>query len=102
MPATNNVASPAYWLAAPAFDRFMQMPLRQSALRQVPIDRRDAERQHGTLLTPMPFDALQVAAQLGNSRRLAGATPSAGPLSVRLMFLFCSHCRQSQMDSSTH
>ena len=41
------------------FDHFMQMAARKPAFRQVPIDRRNAERQHLALLTPMPFPCAQ-------------------------------------------
>ena len=55
-----------------AFAGFMQMTAQQTAVRQPFIDRGEPKRQYFALLTPMPFDALQIAAQLGNRSLRAG------------------------------
>src|SRR3984957_15474823 len=69
-------------------------------MRQLFIDRRQAKGQYFALFTPMPFDALQIAAHLGNRHGLAGLSHPQVPLDAGSMFLFCSRSRKSQMDSS--
>src|SRR5580700_10819490 len=76
--------------AIAAAGHLVQGAERQSALRQMPVNRLNAERQHGPRTPGSPFETLNALSNCVENRKGSGRTHVLVQLIGEMMFPFCS------------